>query len=124
MYRPLAALFAVSLLSACAVSPTSVTPTTIATSLTTAQADTQKAINLYGVSKGLAEIAELADPELAPLINAGFAATDPIVAKAQLALNDASTDAAALEALVAQISAQANTLTVQSAGVIKVVPAL
>lgn len=119
--RILPTLCAVALLAGCA--GTSVTPTTVATSLTTAQADAQKAINLYGISKGIAEVAALADPALDPIIAAGIAAGDPIVAQAQTALNDASTDAAALEALVAQISQQADALTVQSAAVVKVVPA-
>ncbi len=108
-------------LSACA--GTAITPTTVTTSLTTAQQDLQKALNLYGIAKGIAQIAEMADPALAPVLAPAIAATDPLVARAQVALNDASADATALEALVAQISQQANTLTVQSAAVIKVVPA-
>lgn len=111
----------IALLAGCA--GTSVTSTTVATSLTTAQQDTQNAINLYGVAKGIAQIAELADPALDPAISKGIAIADPIVAKAQLALNDASADATALEALVTQITQQADALTVQSAGVVKVVPA-
>lgn len=108
------------MLGACGTTPQP--PAAITTTLTTAQADVQKAISLYQIAKGIAEVAELADTTLAPAITAGFAVTNPIVAKAQTALTDASTDAAALEALVAQISAQANTLTVQSAAVVKVVP--
>ncbi len=108
-------------LSACA--DTAITPTTVTTSLTTAQQDLQKALNLYGIAKGIAQIAEMADPALEPVLAPAIAVTDPLVAKAQVALNDASADATALEALVAQISSQANALTVQSAAVIKVVPA-
>ncbi|HEY0182644.1 MAG TPA: hypothetical protein VGC09_07525 [Rhodopila sp.] len=108
-------------LSAC--DGTAITPTTVTTSLTTAQQDLQKALNLYGIAKGIAQIAEMADPALVPVLAPAIAAMDPLVARAQVALNDASADATALEALVAQISQQANALTVQSAAVIKVVPA-
>lgn len=110
-----------AMLAGCA--GTSVTPTTVTTSLTVAQQDAQKAINLYGIAKGIAQVAELAVPALVPVIGPIIAVTDPLVGQAQTALNDASADATALEALVSQISAQANTLTVQSASVIKVVPA-
>ena len=90
--------------------------------LTQAQQAAQKAIDLYGVAKGIAMVAEIADPSLAPAISAGISFTDPLVAKAQIALNDASADAASLMLLVQQISDKANSLTVESASVIKVVP--
>lgn len=111
-----------TLISACAIGSASPVQTALITSLTTAQQDAQKAINLYGISKGIAEVAELALPTLAPGIDAAIAVADPLVAKAQVALNDASADATALEALVQQITTQANSLTVTSASVIKVVP--
>lgn len=115
-WKPIALLFA-GLLSACAT-----VPATVTTTLTTAQQHAQQAIDLYQISKGIAQVAELADPALIPFVSGAIAVADPIVAKAQTALTDASTDAAALEALVAQITTQADSLTVGSASVIKVVP--
>lgn len=107
--------FGLAGLTACSTSTTAV-------SLATAQVDAQNAIALYGVSKGIAEVAELTNPTLAPMIDAGIALADPIVAKVQIALGDAATDATTLEALVAQIKTQANALTVTAAPAIKVVP--
>jgi hypothetical protein len=96
--------------------------TTSVASLTALRADVQNAIRLYGIAKGIAEVAELAQPDLAPAINAAIAVADPLAVKVQIALDGASVDAIALEAMISQIVGQANSLTVQSAAVIKVVP--
>ena len=87
-----------------------------------AQAQLQAAITLYGISKGIAQVAAIADPGLAPVLAIVTASLDPVVARAQLALGAATLDAVALEALAATISAQANALTLAAAPVIKVVP--
>lgn len=94
----------------------------INTTISTAQADVQKAITLYGIVKGIAQVATLADPTIGPLVSMATTTLDPLVAKAQTALNDATIDANALEALAATITAQANTLTTKTAGVVTVVP--
>ena len=86
-----------------------------------AQAKLQAAVTLYGISKGIAEVAAVADPALAPALAAVIATLDPLVARAQPALA-APADAAAIEALAASISAQANALTLVAAPVIKVIP--
>lgn len=102
-----------------------VTPSSAAavtTDLTTAQKDAQNAISLYGIAKGIADVAALADPALAVSLASAEAYADPLVAQAQTALTNAATNAAALEALVAQITAQANAMTVTAATVVKVVP--
>lgn len=91
--------------------------------LPTAQQQAQAAINLYGIAKGVALVAEVADPTVAPALAAGIAIADPLVAKAQLTLNDATADATAVTALATQITAQANVLTAKAAPVIKVVAA-
>lgn len=117
-------LFSVGIV-ACTTLPAGTPPSlvNVNVTLTKAQADAQKAIKLYGIAKGIAQIAMMAEPDLAPVLTATFATTDPLVAKAQMALDDASADANALEMLVEEIQAQANAVTVQSAAVIKVVPA-
>ncbi len=92
-----------------------------------AQADVQQAINLYGVAKGIGQVAEGAftvagQPAVSAGIAAAIAALDPLVSQAQTALNDAATDAAALEALADQIKAQANALTLAAAPAITAAP--
>ena len=95
--------------------------TQIVAGLPTAQQNAQAAIKLYGIAKGMAGVASLVDPAIAPEIALTIAVTDPLVAKAQLALNDTVTDAPALTALAAQITAQANALTTKAAPSIVVV---
>lgn len=115
----LATVLAVSLgLVGCAASTTAAVTATVST----AQAKLQSAINLWGIAKGIAQVAAIADPALAPILGVGIAAVDPLVSQAQTALNMATVDATAIEALAATITAQANTLTVQAAPVITVVP--
>src|SRR6202012_700564 len=111
MIRPLLPICAALALAAC--SPTSLTNTTA--ELTAAQTAVQTAINGYGIVKGMAGGASLADPALAPTIALAEAALDPLVAKAQTALNNAQTDAATLVSLAAQITAQAQALQATSA---------
>lgn len=104
---------------------TQTAPTVAAVTATLAQAknDVQNAINLYEFSKGVAGVAVLAKPTLAPDVAKATDLADPIAVKAQLALNDTTADAAMLEALVSQVTQLANALTLQTANVIKVVPA-
>jgi hypothetical protein len=91
--------------------------------LPTARQNAQAAIDLYGVGKGIALAAEAIDPTLVPFVTAGILIGDPLVAKAQLALTEASTDAAALAVLTTQITGQATALTVKGAPLVKVVAA-
>lgn len=110
-------------LSACADLPTLSAATAAATAtVSQAQTDVQNAINLYGVAKGIAQVASLAMPQIAPIIAAVTLVADPDIAKAQQALNDASVDATALEQLATSISAQANALTLKGAPAVTVVP--
>lgn len=90
--------------------------------LSAARADAQAAITLYGIGKGIAMTAALFDPTIAPIVAGSIAIADPLVAKLQIAITDASADADAIEALVAQVKAQANVLTVTGAPMITVVP--
>jgi hypothetical protein len=96
------------------------------TSLTDAQTvltAANTALNSYGIAKGIAEVAEVADPALAPILGSAIATADPLVSQLQAAVSAAQIDTAAVQALVAQISAQATTITTTAAPVIKVVPA-
>ncbi len=109
--------------AACSPAQHASTTATVNNALTVAQQDAQAAINMYGIAKGLAEVAIVSDPSLAPVLTTAIAAADPIVAKLQTALTAADATVPAIEALVSQITAQANTLTLQAAPVVKAVPA-
>lgn len=115
-------------LTACGSVPTATNvATAVSTTISAAQTDVQNAITVWDVAKGLAEVAE---PALTiagqPMAAAGLAAlvntVDPTIQQAQIALNDATLDAAALEALATQIKNQAAALTVTAAPAISVVP--
>ena len=117
----LSVVIVAAMLGGCAQVQT--TATAIKADLPTAQQKAQAAIDLYGVAKGIALVAEVADPTVAPALIAGIAIADPLVAKAQLALNDATADAGTVAALADQITAQANVITAKAAPVVKVVAA-
>lgn len=119
----------VALLAGCATLPNlPALPTTAnvqaatAATISQAQQQVQQAITLYGIAKGIAEVGATADPAIAPVVGVAIATLDPLVAQAQTALNDATTDAAALIALAGQIQAQASALTLATAGKVTVVP--
>lgn len=98
-----------------------VTAATTAT-LSIAQRDLQNAIDLYGIAKGIGMVASLVNPAVGALVAGITAATDPMVAKAQMALNDATTDANAIAGLALLITRQANSMTTAAAPSIVVVP--
>lgn len=109
------------LLAGCVNGTTTAITTATTNALATAQKDAATAVAFYQTAKGIAQVAELADPSLAGPINAGIAVLDPLMQTAQAALNAASTDAPALEALATQIQTQAVTLAQTAAPAIKVV---
>lgn len=94
------------------------------TAMAAAQAKVQQVIDLYGVAKGMALVAELARPDFKPALDAAFAVADPLVAKAQSALLLASTDASTLLTLAETIQGQVNSLTAKSAPVVTVIPTI
>lgn len=111
-------------LSACQgfVAPTSAAAVT--TDLTQAKADLQTATTVYGINKGLANVAlPLLPVNVQAIVTNAEVTGDQLLTMAQTTLADASVTATAVEAVVAQLQAQANTLAVQAAGVVKVVPA-
>jgi len=108
-------------LAACSTAQTANINTGVQTGLTTAQTDLQKAVTFYGIAKGIALAAELADPGVAAQINTAIAVLDPLVATAQQLLASSSTDAPAIESLAAQLQSQATSLTVTAAPAVKVI---
>jgi ABC-type phosphate/phosphonate transport system substrate-binding protein len=105
------AAFALVGLVGCTPPQQAATSAKVNTGLAMAQADLQTAQMLWGIAAGLAQVAgKPVPPQVATLLQA-----------AQTALDSASTDAPAIEALAAQITAQANAVTVQAAPAIKAV---
>lgn len=115
-------LCALALLAGCTAAQVQSTHATIVADLPTAKQACQVAVTLYGIDKGLAEVAAIADPEAAPIIAAVIMVADPIAAAAQVALNN-NADAPTLMSIAAQLRAQADTLATTAAPSIKVVPA-
>ena len=101
-------------LSGCAALPA----TTVVADLTTAQQAASAAVSLYGIAKGIA----LQAAPAAPALSRKIAQADTIVATAQTALADVTTDAPTLLGLAAQVQAQANALTATAAPKVSVVP--
>jgi len=81
----------------------------------------QSALDTYPIIKGMALIAAVADPSLAPMINAALAEIDPNVVKAQTALNVAGASAPVLIDLAAALTQQVQALTAIAAPAAKVV---
>jgi translation initiation factor 2 alpha subunit (eIF-2alpha) len=108
-------LAALLLLSSCA-------GTTTASTTAAAQAVLNEAVNYWGVAKGVAEVAVIAQPELGPVVSAAEAVIQPLVDQAQATATQATVDIAAATALAQQIQAQIAALTVKTAPAVKVVP--
>ena len=89
-------------LGACTTAQTTQTNT----ALTTAQNDLNAAVVAYNLAKDAATIAVQADPKLASPFAAAEALADPVVAKAQIVIADATADAPTLESMAALIQAQ------------------
>lgn len=110
-------------LGGCSLLPTAanVTAATTAT-ISAAQAKLQDAITLYGIAKGMAQVAGDVNPAVGAVAGPVIALVDPLIVKAQAALNDATVDAQAIEDLASSITSQANALTRASAPSITVIP--
>lgn len=77
----------------------------------------QTAINLYGIAKGMAQVAALSDPNLAQAITAELAKTDTVITQAQVLLTAEQPSVSALLAIALQITAHAKALTAAAAPV-------
>jgi len=98
-------------LCGCTVAQQQDAATKVDTTLAQASADLRTAQTLWGIAAGLAQVA---GKPLPPQIGA-------LLSAAQSAVASGSTDAQAIEALAAQITAQANAVTVQAAPAITAV---
>lgn len=120
---PLVSLLAMVACSSGQTQQAQTTITAVSSDVAAATSIAQGAVNAYPIAKGIAQVAEIADPSLAPAINAAVAFLDPKVAQANALLAAGSTDAATLTALANTITQQVQTLTTTAAPAIKVVPA-
>jgi UDP-N-acetyl-D-mannosaminuronate dehydrogenase len=96
--------------------------TTLNANLAKAQAQLATVATIYGIAKGIATVAEQAQPSLTPIVNQAIAIGDPLMAKAQLVLADTATDVDTVNQMVTQLQAQANALQANTAQVVTVVP--
>ncbi|HEY0267591.1 MAG TPA: hypothetical protein VGC16_12620, partial [Rhizomicrobium sp.] len=115
------------LLAGCSLPDTANVAAAVSATVSQAQADVQNAIDLWGIAKGLAGVAgpvlaATGNPAASAALASVIGTVDPVVSQAQAALDAATTDAGALEALAAQIKAQADALTLTAAPAIKAVP--
>lgn len=93
----------------------------VTTTLATAQADAQKVIYYWGVIKGMALVAEASQPSLVAVLAPRIAAIDSLVAQATAAITTVQGDVVTIEAIVTQITSQAQAVASQAAPAIKVV---
>lgn len=82
----------------------------------------QATLTGYGIVKGMALVAEAADPVLAAPLSAALAVTDGYAAKLQAAVSAGTLDLAAIQVLIAQINTQVAAIQTQAAPAIKVIP--
>ena len=111
-------------LVACTTAQTASVNAAVTNSLAAAQAFLAQAVQFYGIAKGIALVAEVAAPQLAPVITAAIAVLDPLVAEATPLITAAAADATNVQNLATQIHVQAAALQVATANVIKVVPSV
>lgn len=99
-----------------------------ATAIGLAQGDVQDAIDLWGIARGMAEVAgpllqATGHPMAAAALTGLVAAANPLVGQAQTALTSTMVDVVALEALASQIKTSADALTLTAAPAIKAISA-
>lgn len=123
MIRPRALLagMAVAVLGLAQCTSLGVPAVTQAAAIAQAQTLLTDAVNFYGVAKGIAQVAAVADPTLAGPIGLAIAALDPLVAQASSVISKTTADVVAINNLAAQIQAQAAQLATAAAPAIKAV---
>ena len=102
-------------LGACAASA----GTTVQSDLASAKADLGRAVDAYGIAKGIADVAVAANPSLAAPVAQTESVIDPLIAKAQAVL--ATADASQIAQLVQEIQQQIVVIETATAPQIKVV---
>ena len=111
----------VSITSLVAVAGCAGASATVSTTLATAQTDLSKAIAVYQTVKGMALVAEVAQPSIAPVVTKAIAVLDPLMATAQQALTSVTADAPTLESMAQNLITQATALMQTAAPAVKVV---
>ena len=113
--KTIAALAALLLVSACAQNAAT---TASAPVISTAQADVTKALSFYETAKGIALVAEIAQPSLKPYVDGTLARLDPIASAIQIA----APGAAGIATQAASLVDEAVALESSTASAIKAVP--
>ncbi len=116
MKRIALVVLAAASLSGCAISDA-----TLQSDLAVAKADLSRAVEAYGIAKGIAEVAVTVDPALAIPVAALEAVIDPLIPLAETLLADASADVSKVNAMVQQIDTQVIAVETTTASQIKVV---
>ncbi|NPD67325.1 hypothetical protein HN018_07020 [Lichenicola cladoniae] len=125
MFRTLAILIGCVALSGCA--QTLAMTNAANADLANVEVQAAKLIAYYPVAKGLVVAGEVSltlagQPAAAAALEAGVTKVDAVVAQLQAAEDATNADAAAISALIVQVTAQTQTLVLQVAPVVKVVP--
>jgi hypothetical protein len=110
-------LVALLALGAC----TTAQQTTVTTDITTAEKDATVAVTAYQTALGVAQVASLTYPKIAPKLAKIEAVAGPIIAQLQPLETDVSADVPTIEALVAQLNSQATQLIAAAGPAVKVV---
>ena len=113
MKHPALAVLAVAGLAACA--------TTAQSDLVDAKGDLSRAVNAYGIAKGIADIAVAANPTLAPAVQQTESVVDPLIPEAQAMLIAADAEVPQMSQLVQEIQQQIVVIETETAQQVKVV---
>ena len=113
--------FAIAILTAACLSGCAGSGASLQSDATAAKADLSQALNAWGVAKGIAGVAVLADPALALPVGAMEAVIDPLVPIAQTMLTATDVDMQQLTQLVQQIQTEIAAMETATAPQIKVV---
>ena len=108
-------------LAACTTAQQARTASQVDADLARAREVVETARVAYGVAKGMAAVAVTARPDLGPQVAAAETAIDAAFATADLAITSSTATAADVAALVAQVTAQVQQLTVTAAPAVRVV---
>ena len=113
--------FAIAVLMAATLSGCATSSASLQADATTAKADLSQALNAWGVAKGIADVAVLADPALAVPVAAMEAVIDPLVPVAQTMLTATAPDMQQLSQIMQQIQTEIAAIEAATAPQIKVV---
>ena len=116
MKRIAFAILTAACLSGCATSSAA-----LQADVTTAKNDLAQALNAWGVAKGIAGVAVMADPSLAAPVGVMIAVIDPLVPIAQAMLTTTAPDMQKLTQIMQQIQTEIAAIETATAPQIKVV---